>query len=82
MLGEQLSVVVGDDVSDPKQGVSVANKFVADEREVRRRTLQFRRHNTGVGSLCRKRHPLRDADSDQPTGDRARPLECVPGLRT
>lgn len=28
--GEQLKVVLGDDVSDPKQGVSVANKFVAD----------------------------------------------------
>jgi branched-chain amino acid transport system substrate-binding protein len=30
VLGEQLAVVPGDDVSDPKQGVSVANKFVAD----------------------------------------------------
>ena len=30
VLGEKLSVVVGDDVSDPKQGVSVANHFVAD----------------------------------------------------
>ncbi|OJU92505.1 MAG: branched chain amino acid ABC transporter substrate-binding protein, partial [Shinella sp. 65-6] len=28
--GEQIKVVLGDDVSDPKQGVSVANKFVAD----------------------------------------------------
>ncbi|HTV68283.1 MAG TPA: branched-chain amino acid ABC transporter substrate-binding protein [Rhizobiaceae bacterium] len=28
--GEQVKVVVGDDVSDPKQGISVANKFVAD----------------------------------------------------
>ena len=28
--GEQIRVVVGDDVSDPKQGISVANKFVAD----------------------------------------------------
>lgn len=28
--GEQVRVVLGDDVSDPKQGVSVANKFVAD----------------------------------------------------
>lgn len=28
--GEQIQVVVGDDVSDPKQGISVANKFVAD----------------------------------------------------
>ncbi len=28
--GEQIKLVVGDDVSDPKQGVSVANKFAAD----------------------------------------------------
>ena len=30
ILGQQVSVEVGDDVSDPKQGVSVANKFVGD----------------------------------------------------
>ena len=30
ILGQKLSVVIGDDVSDPKQGVSVANKFVGD----------------------------------------------------
>ncbi len=28
--GQKLELVVGDDVSDPKQGVSVANKFVGD----------------------------------------------------
>src|SRR4051812_39813673 len=28
--GEQIKLSVGDDVSDPKQGISVANKFVAD----------------------------------------------------
>ena len=28
--GEQIKIVIGDDVSDPKQGVSIANKFVAD----------------------------------------------------
>ncbi|WP_181707554.1 branched-chain amino acid ABC transporter substrate-binding protein [Chthonobacter rhizosphaerae] len=28
--GEMLSIVLGDDVSDPKQGVSVANKFVGE----------------------------------------------------
>ncbi|MFC5992126.1 branched-chain amino acid ABC transporter substrate-binding protein [Limoniibacter endophyticus] len=28
--GEQIRIVIGDDVSDPKQGVSVANKFAAD----------------------------------------------------
>lgn len=28
--GEKIKLVLGDDVSDPKQGISVANKFVAD----------------------------------------------------
>lgn len=28
--GEMIKIVLGDDVSDPKQGISVANKFVAD----------------------------------------------------
>src|SRR6476469_4499392 len=28
--GQKISLSVGDDVSDPKQGVSVANKFVGD----------------------------------------------------
>ena len=30
ILGQKIEVSVGDDVSDPKQGVSVANKFVGD----------------------------------------------------
>ena len=30
MNGEQIKLELGDDVSDPKQGISVANKFVAD----------------------------------------------------
>src|SRR4051812_15284968 len=30
ILGQKVTVSVGDDVSDPKQGVSVANKFVGD----------------------------------------------------
>ena len=30
LLGQKLDVEIGDDVSDPKQGVSVANKFVGD----------------------------------------------------
>src|SRR4029077_15483890 len=28
--GEKIVLSIGDDVSDPKQGISVANKFVAD----------------------------------------------------
>ena len=30
ILGQKITLTFGDDVSDPKQGVSVANKFVAD----------------------------------------------------
>jgi branched-chain amino acid transport system substrate-binding protein len=30
VLGQQIALTFGDDVSDPKQGVSVANKFVGD----------------------------------------------------
>jgi branched-chain amino acid transport system substrate-binding protein len=30
ILGQQMTIEPGDDVSDPKQGVSVANKFVGD----------------------------------------------------
>src|SRR5579862_3148233 len=30
ILGQQVTLEQGDDVSDPKQGVSVANKFVGD----------------------------------------------------
>src|SRR6202521_2284959 len=30
ILGQKLTVAYGDDISDPKQGVSVANKFAAD----------------------------------------------------
>ncbi len=31
ILGQQLIVAAGDDAADPKQGVSLANKFVGDE---------------------------------------------------
>lgn len=30
VLGQQIRIQIGDDVSDPKQGISVANKFVGD----------------------------------------------------
>src|ERR1700761_306537 len=30
ILGQKITLDIGDDVSDPKQGVSVANKFVGD----------------------------------------------------
>src|SRR5271166_6982842 len=31
VLGQKISIEVGDDAADPKQGVSVANKFVGDQ---------------------------------------------------
>lgn len=31
ILGQQITVEIGDDAADPKQGVSVANKFVGDQ---------------------------------------------------
>ncbi len=31
ILGEKITIVTGDDVSDPKQGVSVANKFAGEK---------------------------------------------------
>ena len=49
--GQKLIVVVGDDVSDPKQGVSVANKFAGRRRQVRRRPLQLRRLHPGLAGL-------------------------------
>ncbi len=30
VLGQKIRIEIGDDVSDPKQGISVANKFAAD----------------------------------------------------
>ncbi len=73
---------VGDDVSDPKQGISVANKFVADGVK-----FVVGHFNSGVsipciGSLCRERHPRNHACRDQSEVHRARPVERVPHLRT
>ena len=34
IMGQKIQVVVGDDVSDPKQGVSVANKFASEDVKV------------------------------------------------
>ena len=79
--GQKITTVVGDDVGDPKQGVSVANKFVVRGREVRGRSLQFRRHHAGVRGLPGKRHPLDHAGLDQSARDRAQYVERVPHLR-
>ena len=41
LLEQKVEVEVGDDVSDPKQGVSVANKFVGDGVTLRLTTVQL-----------------------------------------
>ena len=64
--GEKIVLSIGDDVSDPKQGISVANKFVADGVKYRRRSLQLGRHHPGFRSLRRERHP-RDHAFGRPT---------------
>ena len=66
VLGEKISLTFGDDVSDPKQGVSVANKFVGDGVEVRGRPLQLGRLDPGFGSLRRERR-ARDHPARRPT---------------
>ena len=55
ILGQKIVVEQGDDVSDPKQGVSVANKFVGDGVKLRGRPLQLRRDDPGERSLRRQR---------------------------
>src|SRR3954468_24153949 len=48
VLGQKIQTTVGDDVSDPKQGVSVANKVCRRRREMGRRPLQLRRLHPGI----------------------------------
>ena len=50
--GQKIELVFGDDVSDPKQGVSVANRLVGRWRQVRHRPLpcsqEFHSHVAGA----------------------------------
>ena len=64
--GEQLVLEVGDDACDPKQAVAVANQFVNDEREVRRRAFLLGLLDPGLGGLQRGGHPADLARLDQP----------------
>ena len=50
---------------DPKEGVSVANKFVGDKVTPGARTLQLGRFDSRVRSLRRERHPDDFAGVDQ-----------------
>ncbi len=52
ILGHKLTVDIGDDAGDPKQGIAVANKFVADHVQLCRRPFQFRRDARGLVHLC------------------------------
>ena len=45
ILGQKIALEVGDDAADAKQGRSVANKFVGDGVDLRRRPFQFLRHH-------------------------------------
>jgi branched-chain amino acid transport system substrate-binding protein len=68
VLGQKLTVTVGDDRSDPKEGVSVANKFVGDG--VKWVVGHF---NSGV--------TMPASEIYQPEDHRARHVERVPHLR-
>jgi outer membrane PBP1 activator LpoA protein len=79
ILGQKIQVEVGDDVSDPKQGVSVANKFVGDG--VTFVVGQLRRDDAGFRRLRRKRHPVHHPLSNQSQHHGSQAVGCVPHLR-
>ena len=80
MNGEQIKLSIGDDVSDPKQGISVANKFVADG-------VKFvdGHFNSGVtipaSEVYAENGMLMVTPAATPSGDRARHEQRVPHLR-
>ena len=81
ILGQKITARVGDDVSDPKQGVSVANKFVGDGVK-----FVVGHFNSGVTIPASEvypgeRHSGDHAGRDQSEGHRARPVEHLPHLR-
>ena len=81
ILGQRITLSIGDDVSDPRQGVSVANKFIGDG--VRFIVGHF---NSGVTMpasevYAEERRGLHHALGHQPAHHRARPVERLPHLR-
>ena len=81
ILGQKVELEQGDDVSDPKQGVSVANKFVGDGVK-----LVLGHFNSGVTipgfrRLCGERPSVRHAFGHQSEDHRPRPLERLPHVR-
>ena len=79
--GQKIMTSYGDDVSDPKQGVSVANNFAADGVKFVDGTLQLRRHHSGFRSLSGKRHARHHAGRDQSEAHRSQYVERVPHMR-
>ncbi len=80
ILGQQITLEQGDDVSDPKQGVSVANKFVGDGVKFVVGPLQFRRDHSGLRRLRGERHPDDHAFGHQP--ERSRTASYWDAFRT
>jgi branched-chain amino acid transport system substrate-binding protein len=63
ILGKKISVSVGDDVGDPRQGVSVANNFVAEG--VKYVIGHFNSSVTIIGDLSGERRPADHTGLDQ-----------------
>ncbi len=81
ILGQKITLTYGDDVSDPKQGVSIANKFAGDGVKFVVGSVQFRRHHAVLRGLSGERHPGDHAVRDQSEDHRARHVEHLPHLR-
>ena len=79
ILGQKITVSIGDDVSDPKQGVSVANKFVGDGVK-----FVVGHFNSGVtipASEVYQENGMIVVISHQSKADRTQHVERVPHLR-
>ena len=79
--GQKIELVFGDDVSDPKQGVSVANKFVGDK--VQYVIGHFNSGVTNPASDVYAEHGIFmiTPSATNPTITNARPMERIPHLR-
>ena len=84
VLGPKLAVVVGDDVSDPKQGVTVANNFVANQAELLRSNARSdherpgNRRTTRQGALRRRARANATAMDARPEGEHQAQPEVSP----
>ena len=80
-MGQQITLEFGDDVSDPKQGVSVANKFVGDGVK-----FVVGHFNSGVtmpaSEVYMENGILMITPAATNPSHRARPVERVPHLRS